>query len=100
MNDARHSDNEHDIAAVVESVLAVAPDARDVGSDTCLVGSQAILDSIGFVTLLVALEQRLGNGIDLSTAFLSQDAVDEASNPFRTVGSLAVYIRRLRSPGA
>ena len=100
MSDASQSQSENDIAAVVESLLAVAPDAGDVGSETALVGSEAILDSVGFVTLLVELEQRLGNGIDLSTAFLSQDAVDEGSNPFRTVGSLAAYIRQLRSPGA
>jgi len=100
MNDARQSGHENDIAAVVQSVLTVAPDARDVGSETRLVGSDAILDSVGFVTLLVALEQRLGDGIDLSTAFLSYDAVDEQHNPFRTVGSLAAYIGQLRSPGA
>lgn len=83
--------------AVIDSVRTVAPDAGPVGTDTRLVGSQAVLDSVGFVTLLVDLEGRLGNGVDLSTSFLEQDGVDEASNPFRTVDSLAAHIRRLAS---
>jgi hypothetical protein len=82
---------------VVESVKAVAPDAGPVGRDTYLAGSQAILDSVGFVTLLVDIEGRLGNSVDLSTSFLEQDGMDEASNPFRTVESLAAHIQRLAS---
>ena len=83
--------------AVIDSVRTVAPDVGPVGTDTCLVGSQASLDSVGFVTVLVDLEGRLGNGVDLSTSFLEQDGVDEASNPFRTVDSLAAHIQRLAS---
>jgi len=82
---------------VIESVKTVAPDAGAIGTDTHLVGGQAILDSVGFVTLLVDLEGRLGNSVDLSTSFLEQDGVDEAANPFRTVDSLAAHIQQLAS---
>ena len=83
--------------AVLESVKTVAPDAGPVGSGTYLAGSEAILDSVGFVTLLVDLEGRLGNGVDLSTSFMEHDGVDEASSPFRTVDSLVAHIQHLAS---
>jgi hypothetical protein len=90
--------SENDIKkAVVDSVTAVAPDAGPIGTDTYLVGSEAILDSVGFVTLLVDLEGRLGNSVDLSTSFIEQDGLDDATNPFRTVDSLAMHIQRLCS---
>ena len=83
--------------AVVESVKTVAPDAGPVSSDTYLAGSDAVLDSIGFVTLLVDLEGRLGNVVDLSTSFMEYDGADEASSPFRTVDSLVAHIQQLAS---
>jgi acyl carrier protein len=82
-------------AAIVESVRAVAPDAQAVGGSTRLLGDQALLDSVGFVTLLVGLEQRLGNGLDLWASFMEQDALAETDNPFLTVASLAEHIERL-----
>jgi len=83
--------------AVLESVKTVAPDAGPVGNNTYLTGSEAVLDSVGFVTLLVDLEGRLGNRVDLSTSFMEYDGADEATSPFRTVDSLAAHIQRLAS---
>ena len=83
--------------AVFESVKTVAPDVGPVGNDTYLAGSEAVLDSVGFVTLLVDLEGRLGNGVELSTSFMEYDGADEASSPFRTVDSLVAHIQRLAS---
>jgi len=83
--------------AVIDSVMNVAPDAGPIGTDTHLAGNQAVLDSVGFVTLLVDLEGRLGSGVDLSTSYLEQDGADEASNPFRTVQSLVAHIQQLAS---
>ncbi len=82
-------------AAIVESVRAVAPDTQAVGGSTRLLGDQALLDSVGFVTLLVGLEQRLGNGLDLWASFMEQDALAETDHPFLTVASLAEHIERL-----
>jgi len=85
-------------AAVVESIKTVAPDAGPVGRSTYLAGSEAVLDSVGFVTLLVDLEGRLGNGVELSSSFMEYDGADEASSPFRTVDSLVAHIQQLASP--
>jgi hypothetical protein len=88
------------IRVIANAVTAVAPTAGSVDASTRLMGQHAAVDSVGFVTLLVQLEQDLGNAVDLSTSFLEQSSVDEAANPFRSVGSLADHLRQLMSVGA
>jgi acyl carrier protein len=85
------------VQAIIESVAIVAPDLGPIGEESYLIGNQAILDSVGFVTLLVALEQNLANAVDLSAVLMEQDGADEANNPFLTVGSLADHIQQLMS---
>ena len=80
---------------VSDAVVDVAPQARTVAETTCLMGNDAILDSVGFVTFLVALEQKLGNEIDLSSAFISQGTVEESQSPFRPCCFLAAHIELL-----
>jgi acyl carrier protein len=82
---------------IIGAVLAVSPTAGTISADTCLMGQGAVLDSIGFVTLLVQLEQDLGNAVDLSSSFIEQSGVEEAKHPFLTVGSLAQHLERLMS---
>lgn len=79
---------------VAHALASVAPDLGQVDADTCLVGDKAVLDSLGFVTFLVCLEQSVGQGIDLSSLFLELGAAESAENPFFTVGSLALFIQR------
>ena len=83
------------LRTVIESVKGVRPDAAGVGADTHLLGPNAVLDSVGFVTLLIAVEGNLGNAVDLSTSFLEQNGVDAAGSPFSTVGLLADHIGAL-----
>ena len=82
-------------AAIIEAVASVRPDIGAASAQTILLGSGAILDSVGFITLLVELEQKLANSVDLSASFMNQETVDEAGHPFRTVGSLTDHIERL-----
>ena len=81
--------------AVVDSVRVVSPDAATVDVNTHLVGPEAVLDSVGFVTLLITLEERLGNVVDLSASFLEQSELVESGDPFSTVGTLADHIEGL-----
>jgi acyl carrier protein len=67
-----------------------APD--DLGEDTALVGRNAILDSLGFVTLIVDLEQRLEEGHNVSLILTNDRAMSQKNSPFRTVQSLSDYI--------
>ncbi len=90
-----------EIISIIRDALAlVCPHADRVDPDTCLLGSGAILDSVAFVTLLVSLEQSLGNRVDLSASFMEQGNVDDKQNCFRTVGSLADHVHGLLSEQA
>jgi hypothetical protein len=85
------------LEAIIRSVVAVAPDVRHVDATTQLLGPNAILDSVGFITLLIAIEQNLNGSVDLSSSLMAEDAVPEAENPFLTVGSLTDHIGQLVS---
>jgi acyl carrier protein len=84
------------VRVVVDSLKVVRPDADTAfGADTHLVGPQAVLDSVGLVTLLVAVEESLDNAVDLSASFLAPDDSENRADPFSTVGSLADHITEL-----
>ena len=88
------------LEAIITSVATVAPDVGHVDATTHLLGPSAVFDSVGFITLLIAIEQRLNGSVDLSSSLMAQDAVPEAENPFLTVGSLTDHVGQLlsRSP--
>lgn len=78
------------IEAVITTALAkIAPAATIDGPDTRLLGDGAVVDSIGFVSLLVSLEEQLPGPVDLATAFMDQP---DGDSPFATVGSLTRHI--------
>jgi len=83
------------LSVIADTVATVSPDSGPVDEATYLLGSYAILDSVGFITLLVTLEQNLSNAVDLSASFIEQGHFEETKNPFRTVGSLANHIHNL-----
>ena len=64
---------EHEIEAVIVATLAgIVPDAKAAGPSTPLIGEGAVVDSVGFINLLVALEGQLGGTVDLSTSFIER----------------------------
>jgi len=83
------------VSVIADTVATVSPDSGPVDESTYLLGSYAILDSVGFITLLVTLEQNLSNAVDLSASFIEQGHLEETRNPFLTVGSLANHIHTL-----
>ena len=82
-------------AAITTALATIAPEAKNVGPTTRLMGSRAVVDSIGFVSLLVSLEQLLPVRVDLVSSYMKQPDGDEAGNPFDAVGSLTSHIRAL-----
>lgn len=84
------------VRVVIDSLKIIRPDADTVfGADTHLVGPEAVIDSVGLVTLLVAVEESLDNAVDLSASFLQPDDSEDRTDPFSTVGSLADHIAGL-----
>ena len=77
---------------VLDTIVSINPGAVALSSETALMGESAILDSIGLVTLLVSLEERLDGAVDLAASILDQQNPDSSEYPLRTVRSLAVHL--------
>ncbi len=63
-----------------------------VGTDTVIVGQSAVLDSIGLVSLIVDIEQRLEADHGIAVTLASEKAMSQRSSPFRTCGVLAEHV--------
>lgn len=67
----------------------------DLGTETALLGKRATVDSLGLVTLIVELEQRIEEQYDLALTLADDRAMSQQRSPFRTVGTLADYVATL-----
>jgi len=65
---------------------------NDIEEDTVIVGQGAVLDSVGVVSLIVDIEQRLEMDHAVTVTLASDKAMSQRSSPFRTVGVLADHI--------
>jgi acyl carrier protein len=82
-------------AIIIERLTDVASVAAPFSAETELLGSQAVIDSLGLVTLLVSLEEAFGGHLDLSSSFMDLGTVEGEENPFRTVRALSAHIEYL-----
>ncbi len=57
-----------------------------------LVGKEAVIDSLGMVSLIVEIEQALETGHDISVTLANDRAMSERNSPFRSVGVLTDHI--------
>lgn len=62
---------------------------EDVDESTELLGR---LDSLGLVTLIVDLEERLLDDLGIAVTLATGDALSRRHSPFRTVGTLSDYV--------
>ena len=85
------------VIACVNNVLSERDDNIDLEVDekTFLLGPEAVLDSLGLVTVLVDLEQSLEDEFGFSLTIADERAMSQDKSPFRTVQSLTDYIHRL-----
>jgi D-alanine--poly(phosphoribitol) ligase subunit 2 len=65
------------------------PDRCDL--DTPLFGPEGVLDSMGLVSLVVALEQALEREHTVTVSLADEHALSQRRSPYRTVGTLADY---------
>lgn len=63
-----------------------------IDENTVIVGPDAVLDSIGVVSLIVDIEQRLQMDHDIAVTLASEKAMSQKNSPFRTVGVLSTHI--------
>lgn len=64
----------------------------EVTEETVIVGPSAVLDSIGVVSLIVDIEQKLEMDHGASVTLASEKAMSQRSSPFRNVAVLADHV--------
>ncbi len=89
-----------EISALVEESLAEVlrerdGEARDIGAGTRLIGRQSVLDSLGLVTLIMEIEDRLLSRHGISVSLADDRAMSQEKSPFLTAASLTDYISRV-----
>jgi acyl carrier protein len=65
---------------------------ENVSEETVLVGKDAVLDSLGVVSLIVEVEQRLEAEHSVSVTLANDKAMSQRNSPFRTVGVLTDHV--------
>ncbi len=68
------------------------PEPDDVIDDTVLVGADAVIDSLGVVSLIVEIEQRVESDHGVSVTLANDKAMSQRNSPFRTVGVLSDHV--------
>ena len=79
-----------DVARELNATLD-APIAIERGADAPLYGRDGVLDSLGLVSFVAAVEQALDERLGLAVLLADERAVSQRSSPFRTAGTLADY---------
>ena len=59
--------------------------------ETLLFGESGLLDSVGLVSLIVAVEQEIENDLGVSIILADERAMSRKQSPFRSIGALADY---------
>ena len=84
-------------AGVREALVLASPEAEsaEITEETRLIGANAVLDSLGLVTAVLEIEQRLADEHDLVVVLADERAMSQKHSPFRSVGALTDYVLRL-----
>jgi len=83
------------IGLIIETAKELGED--EIGIDgglnenTILFGKDGVLDSMGLVSLIIAVEQAIEDRLDKSVGLADEKAMSQAKSPYRSVGSLADY---------
>jgi len=63
----------------------------ELNTDTPLFGEGGLLDSMGLVSLVIAVEQAIEERFDARVSLADEKALSQTNSPYRSIGSLAAY---------
>ena len=69
--------------------------ATHQGRDAPLYGRNGVLDSLGLVSFVMAVEQSVESEFSVAVTLADEKALSQQNSPFQTIGSLADYIKNL-----
>jgi acyl carrier protein len=65
------------------------------GVDAPLFGYDGVLDSLGLVSFVVAVEQAIESEFGITLTVADEKAMSQEHSPFRTIGALVDYVEDL-----
>ena len=69
------------------------PDERvEKSPEVALIGTDARLDSLGLVNLIVLVEEKVQQQFGVGITLVDERAMSQSKSPFRTLGSLADFV--------
>ena len=82
------------IFSAVDEINLLLPKSRrlDRSIDTVLVGESGALDSLGFITFIVATEQKIEEEFGVAIILSGERAASDENNPFQSIGTLADHV--------
>jgi acyl carrier protein len=66
-----------------------------LGGETSLFGQDGLLDSLGLVSLVIAVEQAIADEFGVHVSLADEKAMSQKHSPYRTIGALVEYASRL-----
>lgn len=83
------------IELIIETARELGDDelsiSEDLNAETRLFGKEGALDSMGLVTLIIAVEQAIEDRFETTIALADEKALSQARSPYRSVTTLAEY---------
>jgi acyl carrier protein len=85
------------IFTTIDELNELLPPAQQLEKsvDTVVFGADGKLDSLGLVTLIVAVEQKIMETFNVTLTLADEKAMSQRNSPFRSIGTLAGYIEQL-----
>jgi len=65
--------------------------SEDLSGDTQLFGEDGVLDSMGLVSLVIAVEQAIEDRFGKTVSLADEKALSQSKSPYRSVAILADY---------
>ncbi len=83
------------IDLIIETASELGEDeigiSEKMTDETVLFGRDGVLDSMGLVTLIIAVEQEIEEKFDRTAGLADEKAMSQERSPYRSVSSLADY---------
>lgn len=85
---------------VIDSINQSLDDKLEKSPKTVLYGKESKLDSLGLVNLIVVVEESIEERFSTIITIADERAISQKNSPFRTIETLANYIRFLLKENA